>query len=121
MRDAPPTASESAFFERLSALVPEAQDWYHADVDGTLWMTASYDDMVGGVMVATWRIDFDGLELVGGRSPANLNWDDGVRGREIGMPLDPPHGLVVNFWSVNEAAQIAADWFHLVTEGRACS
>ena len=72
-------------------------------------------------MVATWRIDFDGLELVGGRSPANLNWDDGVRGRDIGMPLDPPDGLVANFSSADEAAQIAADWFHLVTEGRASS
>ena len=48
VRDAPPTASESAFFERLSASVPEAHDWYHADDDGTLWMTASYSDMVGG-------------------------------------------------------------------------
>lgn len=37
--------TESAFFERLSALVPDAKDWYHVDADGTLGMTASFDDL----------------------------------------------------------------------------
>lgn len=121
MRDAPPTAREAAFFDRLSALVPDVQDWYHVDDDGTLWMTASYDETIDGVMATTWRIDFDGLELVGGRSPANLNWDDGVRGRATGMSLEPPDGLVADVSSVEEAAQVAADWFHRVTQGRATS
>ena len=121
VRDAPPTASESAFFDVLSASVPEAQDWYHADDDGALWMTASYDDMVNGSMAATWRIDFDGRELVGGRSPANLNWDDGVRGRETGMSLEPPEGLVAEISSAEGAAKVAAAWFHKATDGRASS
>jgi hypothetical protein len=119
VREAPPTASESEFFDRLSALVPDTQDWYHADEDGTPWMTASYDDVIEGVMVATWRVDFDGLELVGGRSPAHLNWDDGVRGRATGMRLEQPEGLVAEVASPADAAQVAADWFHRVTRGRA--
>ncbi|UUW88096.1 hypothetical protein [Pimelobacter simplex] len=119
MRAAPPTASESEFFDRLSALVRDAQDWYHVDHDGTLWMTASYDDMIDGVLAATWRIDFDGLELVGGKSPAYLNWDDGVRGRATGMSLEPPDGLVASVSSAEQAAQVAAHWFDQVTHGRA--
>ena len=121
VRESPPTSTESAFFDRLSALVPDAQDWYHADEDGTLWMTASFDDMVDGVMAATWRIDFDGQELIGGRSPANLNWDDGVRGRATGMSLEPPDGLVAKVSSAGEAAQVAAEWFDRMTQGRATS
>lgn len=84
-------------------------------------MTASYDDVVGGAMAITWRIDFDGLELVGGRSPGNLNWDDGVRGRATGMSLEPPDGLVAKVSSPEEAAQVAAGWFERVTQGRASS
>lgn len=119
MRKAPPTASESAFFERLRALIPNAQDWYHVDDDGTPWMTASYDDMVEGAMASTWRVDYDGVELVGGRSPANLNWDDGIRGRATGMSLEPPDGLVAKVSSAEQAAQVAAGWFDRVTGGRA--
>lgn len=119
MREAPPTASESEFFDRVNALVPNAQDWYHADEDGTPWMTVSYDDTVDGAMATTWRLDFDGRELVGGASPANLNWDDGVRGRATGMSLEPPHGLVAMVSSAEQAAQVAVEWFERVTQGRA--
>ncbi|WP_104106996.1 hypothetical protein [Nocardioides sp. 616] len=119
MRETPPTTSESAFFNRLSASVPDAQDWYHVDDDGTPWMTASFDDMVDGVMATTWRVDFDGLELVGGQSPSNLNWDDGVRGRATGMNLAAPDGLVAKVSSAEQAAHVAADWFDRVTQGRA--
>jgi hypothetical protein len=119
VREAPPTASEATFFERLRALVPRVQDWYHEDADGTPWTTASYDDRIDGATTATWRVDFDGAELVGGRSPANLNWDDGVRGRATGMSLEPPAGLIAEVSSAEEAAQVAANWFDVVTEGRA--
>jgi len=121
VRDAAPTAAESEFFGQLRAAVPEVQDWYHADDDGTPWVTASYDDVVGGSMTATWRIDFDGEELVGGRSPANLNWDDGVRARATGMSVEPPEGITVTVSSPRQAARLAADWFAEVTEGRATS
>ncbi|MDZ5662231.1 hypothetical protein SFC79_10685 [Nocardioides sp. S-58] len=105
------------FFERLTELIPGAQDWYHAD--GALWMIVSYDDMVDGVMEATWRVDFDGTELVAGRSPAHLNWDDGVRGRDTGMSLQPPTGLVAGVDTVEQAVGIAAEWFNTVSRGRA--
>ena len=119
MRDAAPTADEVAFLERVTELVPSVQDWYHADEDGTPWMTVSYDDKVDGGMRATWRLDFDGIELVAGRSPGYLNWDDGVRGRATGMSLEPPEGLTLKVHSVEEAAHQAAEWFHTVTDGRA--
>lgn len=119
MRLAAPTADEATFFERLTELIPDAQDWYHADDDGALWMTVSYDDMVNGVMEATWRCDFDGTALVAGRSPAHLNWDDGVRGGATGMDLDPPTGLVARVDSVEQAVRIAAEWFNTVSQGRA--
>jgi hypothetical protein len=118
VRQAPPTPTELAFFDRLKSVVPDVQDWYHVDDDETLWMTASYDDMVNGVMATTWRVDFDGHELVGGRSPANMNWDDGVRARSTGMSTEPPDGFVAKVSSAKDAAQIAADWLDRVTEGR---
>ncbi|UFN43303.1 hypothetical protein [Nocardioides okcheonensis] len=119
MRDAAPTPDEVAFFKRLAELIPGAQDWYHADADGSLWMTVSYDDIVDGQMLATWRVDFDGTELVAGRSPAYLNWDDGIRGRETGMSIGPPSGLIAEVDSIEQAAREAATWLDLVTDGRA--
>lgn len=75
-----PTAVESAFFDALLRRVPQVQDvqdWYHMDSDGSLWMTVSVDDVRDGDMVVTWRCDYDGHRLLGGASPAFLNWDDG--------------------------------------------
>lgn len=108
-----PTPDETAFFRGLTAHVPSLQDWYHADADGTPWMTVSFDVVLAGEngVRATWRMDYDGRELVGGRSPGSLNWDDDVRGRETGMPLEPPSGLVVVVDSVEEAVDVAASWF----------
>lgn len=118
MREVEPTESEAKFYEHVRLRVPELQDWYHADPDGTLWMTVSYDDLIDGTMRVSWRLDFDGVELVGGRSPANLNWDDGVRGRTTGMALTPPDGFTTEVISVADAGAQAIDWFHRVTEGR---
>lgn len=119
MRDVAATPTETEFVTGLRRRVPALQDWYHADADGTLWVTVSYDDEVDGELRATWRLDFDGVELVAGRSPAFLNWDDGVRGRETGMILDPPDGLTARPASVSEAVEIASEWFSAVTQGRA--
>jgi hypothetical protein len=118
MRDAEPTEWETEFYKQVRLAVPALQDWYHADPDGTFWMTVSYDDVIDGTMRATWRLDFDGAELVAGRSPANLNWDDGVRGRDTGMALGPPTGFTVRVRSVADAVSHAIDWFERVTEGR---
>lgn len=119
MRELPATPTEAEFLAKLRQRVPAVQDWYHADQDGTLWMAVSYDDEVDGELRATWRLDFDGIELVAGRSPAFLNWDDGVRGRETGMTLDPPGGLTAQPASISEAVEIASEWFSAVTQGRA--
>lgn len=119
MRDATPTPDEAALFESLVDLIPRAQDWYHADYDCALWMTVSYDDIIDGQMVATWRVDFDGTELVAGRSPAYLNWDGGVRGRETVMSLVPPSGLIARVDSIEQPAREAATWLDVVTNGRA--
>lgn len=112
MRDSSPTAEEAEFFDHLVELIPSAQDSYHADEDGALWMIASYDDMVNGFVVATCWVDFDGTELVAGRRRAYLNWDDGDRGRATGKSLGRPDGA-------DDAARLAAAWFRTVTQGRA--
>jgi hypothetical protein len=119
MREQPPTPDEAAFYASVLASVPAAHDWYHADDDGTLWMTVSYDVVADGGVTETWRVDFDGRELVAGRSPAGLNWDDGVRGRETGMSLAAPHGFVAAVDSVEQAAGVTVAWFDEVTNGRA--
>lgn len=119
VRDGLPTADEADFFERLRVHIPALHDWYHEDTDGTQWMTVSYEVIIGPGIVATWRIDFDGRELVGGRSPAQLNWDDGVRGRHTGMSLVPPDGFVAEVVSLEQAVERCAAWLIEVTQGRA--
>ncbi len=111
MRERAPTAEEAEFLGHLVGLVPGTQDGYYADEDGALWMTASYADTVNGFVVATWRVDFDGTELVAGRSRTQLNRDDGIRWRATGTSLGRPDGA-------QDAARLAAEWFRAVTQGR---
>jgi hypothetical protein len=101
MRDREPTAQEVDFFDHLVELVPGARDAYYADDDGAPWMTALYDNVVNGFVVATWRVDFDGTELVAGRSRTRLDRDEGVRWRATGKSLGRPD-------SVREAGHVAA-------------
>ncbi|GAA1580922.1 hypothetical protein GCM10009804_41900 [Kribbella hippodromi] len=111
MSDREPTATERTFFDELSALVPGLHDWYHADPDGTPWMLVSHDFVAGGGIVRTLRADYDGNALRGGWSPANLNWDGGIRAHDAHIDTNPPAGLCHDNVEPNQAATITAQWF----------
>ncbi|MFG1916651.1 hypothetical protein [Micromonospora sp. NPDC048898] len=112
MRDAEPTADETAFFTALAKLVPDVQDWYHQDEDGTLWMIASYDLLRENRIHQTLRLDYDGKNLRGGWSPACLNWDDGVRADDALINTAGPAGLRLDCVDPTTDAAAAAAWFH---------
>jgi hypothetical protein len=112
MRYEDPAPHEVAFFQVLIERIPGADDWYHKDDDGTLWMTASYDFVAGRAVRKTLRVDYNGQSLRGGWSPGYLNWDDGVHAETAGVDTSPPEGLRVDgVKSPHAAAVIAADWF----------
>ncbi|WP_280448898.1 hypothetical protein [Nocardia brasiliensis] len=112
VREQDPTPDEQRFFDALIAQVPEVDDWYHADEDGTLWVTVSLDfvDSTGHIR-DTLRVDYDGISLRGGWSPACLNWDDGVRANNAGIDTAPPDGLHRDNVAPVRAAHVAAEWF----------
>ncbi|WP_191093755.1 hypothetical protein [Nocardia colli] len=56
-------------------------------------------------------VDYDGISLRGGWSPACLNWDDGVRAGDAGIDTSPPQGLHHDNIAPLRAAQVAAEWF----------
>jgi hypothetical protein len=125
VRESPPTAGEQCFFDLLvdrvagllasrvtsPLVVADLQDWYHADEDGTPWMTVSHDFVRDGAVTATLRCDYDGTRLLGGWSPALLNWDDGVRALDAGVVTAPPDGLDARVSDPGTAAAVAAAWF----------
>ena len=96
VRSSGPTEDEAQFFAEVARRVPDVQDWYHQDADGTLWMTVSYDVVGPRGMTDTLRVDYDGVAVRGGVSPANLNWDDGVRAAAAGIDLASPQGMQVS-------------------------
>lgn len=106
-----PTAAEHEFFEALAGQIADLQDWYHVDADGRPWMMVSYDVVREHAIRATWRLDFDGEHLLGGLSPAFLNWDAETRAAAAGVDTAAPDGIEANVTSPREAARIAADWF----------
>jgi hypothetical protein len=112
MRDSEPTAQEAAFFDELVRCVAGLLDWYHEDPDGTPWMVASYDFVVGKAVRATLRVDYDGRNLRGGWSSACLNGDDGVRADDALIDVAPPNGLRFDGIDPNAAAVAAAAWFN---------
>ena len=87
---------EARFFQELSKRVRGLDDWYHQDADGTLWMTVSYTFGPPGLAVGTLRLDYDGWDLRGGWSPADLNWDDGVKADDAQIDTGAPDGLSVD-------------------------
>jgi hypothetical protein len=111
VRDTDPTEAERRFVDALQRAVPDVLDWYHVDDGGTLWMTVSVDVSRDGAVGTTWRCDWDGRRLLGGRSPGFLNWDDGVRARDAGVQTSPPEGLDADADDPETAATIAARWF----------
>jgi hypothetical protein len=110
-RGSEPTPVEARFFRELDARVGGLDDWYHLAADGTLWMMVSCTFIADGQVVATLRLDYDGRSLGGGWSPANLNWDDGVRAIDAGIDTGPPDGLTADNVSCEESIDIAAEWF----------
>lgn len=111
MREEEPTPNETAFVQAVRRRVPEVQDWYHHDADG-LWVIVSLDLPIDGVAILeTWRCDFDGKTLHGGRSPGFLNWDDGVRADAANIDFKGPLGLNIRVDDLTVAANQAASWF----------
>jgi hypothetical protein len=112
VRDEEPAADESVFFGALVERIPALQDWYYRDDDGRMWMIVSWDIAPDGQRITeTWRCDFDGRRLLGGRSPGFLNWDDGVPAVAAGIDVDGARGLKVDVTDPLHAADIAAAWF----------
>jgi hypothetical protein len=110
MRASSPTPDEAEFLALLKERVPDIDDWYHQDPDGTPWMIVSYDIVVASAVRATLRVDFDGHSLRGCWSPAFLNWDDGIRAVGERFDTGPPYGFRADEVSVSEAADLAANW-----------
>jgi hypothetical protein len=102
---------EARFFRELSKRVRGLDDWYHQDAGGTPWMIVSYTFVADGLAVGTIRLDYDGWDLRGGWSPADLNWDDGVRAADAKIDTGPPDGLSVDCVTCEEAVEIATAWF----------
>jgi len=107
-----PTAAEREFFEAVSSEVGDLQDWYLVDDNGCPWMMVSFDVVQGGGIRETWRLDYDGTLVVGGRSPACLNWDAEIRADAANVDTGPPDGVMAEVASPAEAAAIASAWFH---------
>lgn len=120
VRAADPTPDEGRFVAALLSRVPQVQDWYHEDADGSLWMCVSLDFVRENGIVQTLRLDFDSERICGGWSPGFLNWDDGVRARVAGVDTAGSDGIgPVEVETPELAAELAADWLlSLVTRMR---
>ncbi len=70
----------------------------------------SHDFSEHGSIRDTLRLDFDGSEVLGGWSPASLNWDDGVRATAAGIDVDGPDGIR-RTGPVEQLADAAGAWF----------
>jgi len=103
------TQAEQEFLTLLLDGRPWLDVWLHQDVRGE-WACVSYDFSRDGVVVDTLRLDFDGSTVRGGWSPANLNWDDGVRAAEAGIDFDGSDGLNAT-GSAPDLAAAAGVWF----------
>jgi hypothetical protein len=111
------TPHEDAFLTVLLDRVAGLDVWLHEDPDGTPWLTVSHDfvSVPGRGIERVARLDYDGGgRLRGGWSPADLNWDDGVRADDAGVATDPPDGLHAEERDPVAAAALAADWFRRI-------
>lgn len=109
--DRDPTASEKEFFDALTRQVADLQDWYLVDGGGSPWLLVSFDVVEDHKVQETWRLDYDGRQIIGGRSPAYLNWDAETRADAAGVNSASPDGIRADVTSPKEAAALAAAWF----------
>jgi hypothetical protein len=84
--------------------------WPHYDGEGRPWLLVSLDWVKGRSIAATPRLDFAGDSIVGGYSPANLNWDDGVPAAEAGIDPSEPGGIH-RVGNAEQLASAAIAWF----------
>lgn len=110
MRTAPLTQAESDFIAQVQRLVPGIQEWFLEDPDGIPWVMVSFDVLGPRGMSDTLRVDYDGVSVRGGVSPAHLNWDAEVRATDAGIDLEPPKGVYAAGLSPIEAARTASTW-----------
>jgi hypothetical protein len=103
------TDEETEFLTALLSGRSWLDVWRHEDADGTPWVIISLDLLKEGTIVETHRLDFDGSEIAGGRSPASLNWDSGVRADEAGV--DTSSNGIRATGSLSTLAELAGDWF----------
>ncbi|WP_199856669.1 hypothetical protein [Nocardia suismassiliense] len=116
MRAEDPTPDELRFFTALQARVPDIEEWYYADDDGTLWVIASLDFLDStGYIRDILRVDYDGVSLRGGWSPTCILGDDGVPFAEAGIETGPD-GLRRDNIAPLRAAEVAAEWFIAVRQ-----
>lgn len=103
---------ELDFRMRLDELVPGLDYWIRGDADDP-WMCVSLDLAIDNQIVDTLRLDVDAKGIRGGWSPANLNWDDGVRAEDAEIDIDGRDGINEQAAgrSADELASIAAQWF----------
>lgn len=111
------TEAERAFLRILIERIPDIQIWFHSYPDGRPWLIASIDFTEGKWIRDTLRLDFDGGQILGGWSPAYLNWDGGVPATEAEIDISPPEGISLSGQPPEELAIAAAEWFirHLAT------
>lgn len=69
----------------------------------------SHDYSRAGAIVDTLRLDLDGSSVKGGWSPANLNWDDGVRAVDASIAIDGSDGHIAG--DAETLAAAAGKWF----------
>jgi hypothetical protein len=103
------TGAETEFLTALLSGRSWLDVWRHSDADGTPWLIVSLDVSKDGSIVETIRLDFDGSTIAGGRSPASLNWDSGVRADEAGV--DTSSNGISATGSLSTLARVAGDWF----------
>jgi hypothetical protein len=115
----PRTDDERLFLEALRPDEPPFLDvWPHTDADGTPWLYVSLSFLETGAVSRTLRMDYDGATMRGGWSPANLNWDDGVRAERAGIEAGADDGLFRIVTTPEEAGREARRWFNAHAEAR---
>jgi hypothetical protein len=106
------TAAEAEFLDLLLRGRPRLDAWRHSGAGRIPWLIVSLDISKDGKILHTLRLDFDGSTILGGQSPAALNWDSGVRAGAAGIDTSLPDGISAD-GTPTELAALAAHWFDM--------